>query len=186
MGSQMIEQRRHFYNDQKIQGYFLVGLVLLEVIIACLLMVFLYIEVNSIIDKHLYQMHSIESTSWSEIFTLLTVSISGFVVINMLVLYLAHLVWERYVRQTIFLFSNGLDKILALDFSDQPVTIQGHHRLLDLMTRWLKKEHNRNQEISVLTKRLLAYEGKAIDKTDYETLNQALDEYRRLLMGIHR
>lgn len=182
----MFEQRKHFYSDQKIQGYFLVGLVILEITLAGLLMVFFYYQVNNIIDKHLYQMHSIESTSWSEIFTLLTVSMSGFVVINMLVLYLAHLVWERYVRQTVFLFSSGLDKILALDFSDRSVMTQGHHHLLDLMTRWLKKEHNRNQKIAILAKRLLAYEDKAIDKTDYETLNQALDEYRRLLTGIQK
>ena len=163
-----------------------VGLVVLEITLACLLMVFLYNEVNNIIDKHLYRMHSIESTSWSEIFTLLTVSMSGFVVINMLVLYLAHLVWERYVRQTIFLFSTGLDKILALDFSDQPASMQGHHRLLDLMGRWLKKEQKRNQEISVLVKHLSDYEGKGIEKSDRDTVNQTLDEYRRLLTGYGR
>ena len=124
MGSQMIEQRKHFYSDQKIQGYFLTGLVMLEITLACL-------------------------------------------------------VWERYVRQTIYLFSTGLDKILALDFSDQQVSMQGRHRLLDLMEQWRKKEQKRNQEISVLVKRLLDCEGKKTDKAEQEIPNRTLEEYRQ-------
>lgn len=181
----MKEQRKHYYTDQKIQGYFLAALIVLELLLAGLLMIYLYYEVNSIIDSHLYQMHSVQSTSWGEIFSLLGKSMGGFVLVNLLALYLAHLLWGRYVRQTISLFSAGLDKVLARDFTDSPELKQSHHRLVELMTGWLQKEQRRNQQISELLSRLPAYEGKSIDKADRETLKQTLDEYRQLLTNIH-
>ena len=79
------------------------------------------------------------------------------------------------------LFSNGLDKILALDFSDMKPSMRGHHRLLDLMGRWLNKEQIRNQDILLKIERLSAYQGKTIAKSDHEMVKQILNEYRQLL-----
>ncbi len=176
----MKEQRKHFYTDQKIQGRFLFGLVTLELILAAGLIIYLYFEVNRIIDDHLYRMHSIESTSWGEILSLLGITMSGFIVANLLTLYLAHLLWARYVNSTIDSFSRGLDKVIAYDFS-APESIQGHHQLLELLKHWLAKEKKRGQDIRKLLDRLTQYEGRILDDTAREEINQTLSEYRNLL-----
>ena len=177
----MIEQRKQFYIDQKLQGYLLAGLIILEIVFVCLLLFYLYDEINLIIEDRLYRIHSVDATSWPEIFTLLTVTMSSFVVINILALFLAHLIWGRYVKQTIILFSAGLDKIIALDFSDSLTSMQSHHRMIDLMEQWFEKEQKRNREVSIQIDCLSGYEGKVIEQKDRENLKQILDDYRRLL-----
>jgi hypothetical protein len=177
----MIEQRKRFYTDQKIQGYLLVGLITLELVLVCLLVFYLYSEINNIIEDHLYRAHRIYKTTWPAIFTLLAVTMSYFVVINILVLYLAHVIWGRYVKQTITVFSSVLDKIIDLDFSDSWSSKQGQHRIVDLIGRWFDKEKKRNWDISSHIERLSRYEGKEIGQDDIEYLKQILDAYRNLL-----
>jgi hypothetical protein len=177
----MIEQRKHFYTDRKLQGYLLVGLITLEFVLVCLLVFYLYSEINNIIEDHLYRAHRIYKTTWPEIFTLLSMTMSGFVVINILVLYLAHVIWGRYVKQTITLFSSVLDRMIDLDFSGSWPSKQGQHRIVDLMEQWFDKEKKRNEDISTHIERLSRYEGQEIGQDDIENLKQILHAYRCLL-----
>lgn len=177
----MQEQRKQFYTDQKIQGYFLAALIVMELVLASLLMIYLYVEVNNIIDSRLYQMHGVESASWRDIFSLVGKAIGGFVLVNLLVLYAAHILWGRYVSRTLSFFSAGLDKVMDRDFTDSAELKQSHHELIDLMNQWLKKEQQRNKQISELLNRLADYKGKPIEKSDRQALQHTLDEYRQLL-----
>ena len=106
------------------------------------MLLYLYDEINIIIEGHLYWIHRTDTNSWPEIFTLLAVMMSSFVAINIIALYLAHVIWGRYVAQTTALFSSVLDKIIDLDFSDLQSPKQGHHRIVDLIERWFEKEQN--------------------------------------------
>lgn len=177
----MQEQRKQFYTDQKIQGYFLAALIIIELVLASMLMIYLYVEVNNIIEGHLYQMHGVESASWTDIFSLLGKAIGGFIIVNLLVLYLSHLLWERYVSKTLSLFSAGTDKMIDRDFTDSPELKQSNHELIDLMSQWLQKEKQRNERISVLLNRLSEYKDQPIEKSDRQALQQTLGEYRQLL-----
>ena len=147
------------------------------------MLLYLYDEINIIIEGHLYWIHRTDTNSWPEIFTLLAVMMSSFVAINIIALYLAHVIWGRYVAQTTALFSSVLDKIIDLDFSDLQSPKQGHHRIVDLIERWFEKEQKRNRGRVLQIKRLSGYEGKVLELLDHETIKQILNDYRRLLTG---
>lgn len=177
----MTEQRRQFYNDQKLQGYLLVGLIILEFALVLLMLLYFFMELNNIIDAHLYRLHDTQTASWPEILSLLALTMAGFLIVNIAALYVAHLIWGRYVRQTINLFSAGLDKIIARDFSDNPPTHSSHHHIIALLETWFSKEQRRNRQIRVQVERLDSYAGKPITASDQLEIQKILQDYQRLL-----
>ncbi len=177
----MTEKRKQFYNDQKLQGYLLAGLIILEFVLVLLMLLYFFVELNNIIDAHLYRLHDTQTASWPEILSLLALTMGGFLIVNITALYFAHLVWGRYVKQTIYLFSAGLDKIIARDFSDNPPTHSSHHHIIVLLETWLSKEQRRNRQIRVQVERLESYAGKPITPSNQREIQKILDDYQRLL-----
>jgi len=177
----MNERRKQFYTDQRIQGYLLAALIALEFVLIGILIFYFYSEINSIIEDRLYRVHRVDNSTWPEIFTLLAVSMGCFVVVNILVLILAHIIWGRYVRQTLALFSSTLDKIIDLDFSGSSSSIQHRHSIVDLIEQWFDKEQKRNRDITTHNECLSKYEGKPIGQDEIKDLEQILKTYRSLL-----
>ena len=177
----MREQRKHFYNDHGLQGYLLAGLILLEITLVLLLLFYLFSELNQIIESHLYRIHNTRSASWPEILSLLATAMAGFLIVNIVALYLAHLIWGRYVRNTISLFSSGLDRIILRDFSGLPPSAPGQHRIIDLLEDWYSRERQRCQSIELQLEQLANFAGKPLTGQDREELQRILDDYRRLL-----
>ena len=177
----MTERRKQYYTDQILQGYLLVALIALEFVIVFILIFYLNSEINSIIEDHLYRVHQVDKSAWPAIFTLLGVTMGCFVVVNILVLVLAHIIWGRYVKQTLALFSSILDKIINLDFSDTYSSRQHQHRIVDLIEQWFDKEQKRNRDITIQFECLAGYEGKPIGQDEIDNLEQILETYRSLL-----
>ena len=177
----MAEQRKHYYNDHTLQGYLLAGLIALELVLVGLLLTYLYIQINGIIEGHLYRLHNTHSASWSELLALLGYALAAFLLVNLAALYLAHLIWGRYVRQTLGLFSAGLDRMVALDFSTPLPSTPGRHRIIELIDAWYAKERRRNRQIAQQLERLNDYSGKPLGAAERRALQAILAEYRRLL-----
>ena len=53
----MSERRRQYYTDQKIQGYLLAALIVLEILLVTGMLYFLYSEINAVIEQHLFRIH---------------------------------------------------------------------------------------------------------------------------------
>lgn len=177
----MAEQRKHFYNDHKLQGYLLVALIVLELVLVALLLTYMYIEINRIIEGHLYRLHNTNTASWPEMLLLLGSAMAAFLIVNIAALYLAHLIWGRYVRQTIRLFSAGLDRIIALDFSGRLQSPPGHHQIIDLLETWFAREQDRNRQIALQLERLNGYAAGPLAAQQRQELRQILNQYRSLL-----
>lgn len=179
----MAEQRKHYYNDHTLQGYLLAGLVALELLLVGLLLTYLYLEIDGLIESHLYRLHNTHTASWPELLSLLGSAVTVFLVVNLAALYLAHLVWGRYVKRTIGQFSAGLDRIVALDFSEPLPSGPGDHRIIELLDAWYRKERERNRQIALHLERLDSYAGKPLGTMERRGLQAILAEYRSLLTG---
>jgi len=177
----MREKRKHRYNDQKLQGYLISALIAIELLLVILLLVYLYNEFNRVIDSRFYKIHSDNSASWPEFLSLLAATVGAFLLVNALLLFLAHLVWDRYVAQTVELFSNGLERMIRLDFSSDAETRPGQHRIIELLANWRAKERQRNHEIALLVDRLSTLGGEISDTGTQAEWRQVLKEYRGLL-----
>ena len=150
----MREKRKHHYNDQKLQGFLISALIVIELLLVIVLLVYLFAEFNRVIDSRLYRIHSGQQASWPEFLSLLAVAVAAFLLVNSMLLFLAHLIWDRYVAKTMELFSNGLERIIQLDFSADAETRPGQHRIIELLATWRAKERQRNVEIGLLVDRL--------------------------------
>jgi hypothetical protein len=179
----MHEQRKHYYNDHRLQGRLLAALILLQVTLVLSLLAYLHIELNGLIESHLYSFHSAKPASWPEIFSLLLFTIGIFLCVNLAALYLAHLIWGRYVAQTIELFSAGLERMIELDFSADLPAGAAHHRIIELLANWFDKERQRNRDIAQQLNRLQAYAGRQLGESERAELQAILRDYRRLLSG---
>ena len=158
----------------------LVGLILLEVLLVCLLVYFLYAGINQILEDQMYQIHKKADGSLPEIFNLLFFALSGFVATNFAAIYIAHLVWGRYIKKTINVFSTELDKINAHEFS--PVTSIGktHHHMIELMDEWMLKEKSRKTKINSLLRRLS--ELTSVDsEEELKAAKSLLNDYQNVL-----
>jgi len=179
----MSERRKQFYTDRKIQGHLLVGLILLELVMVGMLLYFLYDGINQIIEQQLYQIHHKESdSSWIAIFKLIAWMMEGFLVVNLIALYVAHVVWARYVKKTVSDFSLLLYKLSMRDFSAREMGTQNRHSIVDLMEQWILKEKNRNQQISLIIEQLSGFEGRELQPGEIQQLQQQLQRYRQLLI----
>lgn len=180
-GNVMAERRRQYYTDQKIQGYLLAGLIVIEVSLVIVLMYFLYGDVNELIEQNIYQIHTRGSDSWGQIFSLVTIAIVSFLAINVVLMFLAHRVWSRYIQSTISQFSLVLDRILGFEF-DAPLHLgDGNHQMMQLVQKWFDKEKKRHDKVDRLLERLSRFEGSSLNENEQQQLKKTLQEYRKTL-----
>ena len=177
----MREQRKHYYNDHRLQGYLITALVLIELLLVLALLAYLYVEFNRVIDARFYRIHGSDEASWPAFLTLLAQAVGGFLLVNAAALYLAHLIWDRYVKHTVDLFADGLDKMIALDFGGAAEARARQHRIIDLLDSWRARERQRNAEIAHLVDRLSAIGDDSSGATAVTEPGGVLEDYRRLL-----
>ncbi len=134
--------RERIYVDSRIQMWMLIGLVLLETLLASGGVVYLYFRYKAIIEENLYRIHHTSP----DIFTLLLAE-TGWVVlillgINVLGLLIADRLWVWYVKRVLGTFTALACKVTDLDFrADQESPDQ--HVAVDLMLAWRQKERSR-------------------------------------------
>ena len=177
----MAERRRQYYTDQSVQGYLLAGVIVVEFVLVCVTLWLMHAEISDIMQAHLFRVHSQQNGAWPELFSVLVAVMGSFLLINSILLYLAHNLWSRYIRKTVRHFSTLLDKLHQLDFSSLPLTLKRQHPTAGLMELWYEKEKARNLRIDSLLNKLSRYQGKALQAEERDAILKTLQEYRRLL-----
>ena len=177
----MNEQRKHFYTDHRLQGYLLFGLIVMEFALVLFLVFHLYSGITGIIENRMYRIHSADEAAWPEIFNLLVVTMGYFLAANIAALYVAHVIWGRYVKSTMFLFSTILSKIDNQEFSELKLPKQCRHQVIDLMQQWFNKEKKRRIAIASSIEALSRFEGKINESGDKEQILKVLAKYRQNL-----
>lgn len=177
----MAERRRQYYTDQKIQGYLLAALVGLQLLLVSLMLLFMYSQINVIIDENLYRIHPGDEGALPDLFNVLITVMAVFVAVNIPMLYLAHGLWSRYITRTVGYFSSVLDKMLVLDFTGLATSLKRRHPMAALVELWFEKEKARNHRIQRLLEELSGYQQGDLGEQELEQIRKRLQEYRRLL-----
>ncbi|MDO8413619.1 MAG: hypothetical protein Q7S51_07520 [Gallionellaceae bacterium] len=136
-------KRRTVYVDGAVQKWLLITLVTLEIMLISAALWMLYIQLNDLLEANLYRSHFSDKP---HIYPLLLknalIGLSGLVVINIVVLWVADRLWSRHVNSILHPVIELLSKVEALDFrEDVPVSVV--HRVIGLAHRWRKTEHER-------------------------------------------
>ncbi len=178
LGRQANYRRRIRYVDGTVQKLLLLGLVLLEALLAAGLVWWMWHHLNQVIDDSLYRVHLAEAVPILTQLTQETLFLSGvFFGVNLIALLLADLIWRRYVNSILRFFVRLMSKTAVLDFSVDP-EINRHHQVLDLALSQRDQDRQRLTEfrsrLSALTPALLAPGNAAAASDSLQALHQLL------------
>lgn len=157
--------RRHIrYVDETLQKVFLIGLVLLEAVLAIGLAWLMYQRLNQIIDDNMYRVHLADAVPMlSQLMHEALVLLAIFLAVNVLALVLVDFVWARYVHAILRLFMQLMEKTRRLNFSVDS-TISERHQVLDLAKTQREQDRARltqiRQQVAALA--LAVQENKAL------------------------
>ena len=177
----MSERRRQYFIDQKVQGNLLAVLVIVQLGLVSVLLLILYGDINTLIEEHIYRIHSKGVNSWLEILRLLAITMTTFLALNIFLLYVAHTAWSRYIKKIISQFSLVLDHIMKREFSDSMLPVKSGHPMMQLVQQWYTEEKQRRLEIDGLLDELTGYMNTDFTQNDRMELQKTLENYRQLL-----
>jgi hypothetical protein len=159
-------RRKRKYLDNNIQGRLMLALIVLESLMVLVALAYLYYRFASIIDENIYRIHKAgELAIYWQLFEEMLLVVVLMSVINLIALFIAHLIWTRHIATVIDCFRRAMYAVgnLSLDFviSDQ---LAERHPLLIQLRHWLvrqrKREHEIQQVISELAKANQSETGK--------------------------
>ena len=166
-------QRRSSYVDSRIQGRLVAAILLFEVLLIAAGMLFLYYDLNQVIEDQLFRIHPGRQEGPSVLMTHLMVVIPAIVAANIMLVALIEWVWSDYISKIIWPLRHALQAVTLLDLRYRPAPVV-EHEVLDKAGDWIQVERLRCAQLRQLVEELDA----GMDVSD---ANRLLDEMRRCL-----
>jgi len=142
-----IIKRRIVYVDDKVQKGLLIALVTFEVLLIAGTLWMMYVQMGEVVDANLYRVHFSEQPNiYPLLFKTALAGVIGLIAINVLVLWVAGWVWARYVDSILKPFRELIEKVEALDFSEDAVVVIPH-RVVDLALAWRRSKRHELLEL---------------------------------------
>jgi len=138
--------RRRHYLDRSLQGWLLIGLILLEVALFSIALLILYQDLNMAVEARLYRAHA-EPGGDMPVLLLVTLRLLGaLVLVNVLAVLVADRLWDRRVKRVTGNLRQILKRVGALDFRGgcRPAA---DHPALAAACRWEATEAERCRRI---------------------------------------
>ena len=174
-------RRRIIYVDGSVQKWLLVALVTFEAVLVSLALWLLYRELNALLEANLYRIHFSESP---EIDPLLIrnalYGLGGLIVINVAVLLIVDWFWSRHVKSILRPFTQLLNKVEALDFSED-MPEQTSHKVIELAHSWRNHERQRLFQLRTEIAKLKSTDEK---NSAQEVLPHEVESTRHTLQNI--
>jgi hypothetical protein len=143
--------RKRKYLSHRIQGSLLGAMVVLEVVLITLAMVYLYYAFNDILEKQIFLIHRIDQDkTFMLMFMTLVKTVLILSGVNVLALFIAHILWGKYVNYIISEFRNKLISIGKYDLIGTSVKIRKLHEVIDLLSEWEEVEIERCKKLHEL------------------------------------
>ena len=135
-------KRRIVYVDDKVQKWLLIALVTLEVLLIAGTLWMMYVQMGEVVDANLYRVHfSDKPNIYPLLFKTALAGVIGLIAINVMVLWVAGWVWERYVDSILKPFRELIEKVEALDFSED-AAMAVPHKVVDLALAWRRSKRH--------------------------------------------
>ncbi|NOZ36935.1 MAG: hypothetical protein GXP11_02495 [Gammaproteobacteria bacterium] len=168
-------RHRHFI-DATIQGRLLAALIVLELILFSGAMIWLYLDLSTIIEGNLYRVHYADTEGLSPFLSTLFTVIPVILLVNLAALWLADVIWRAYVRRIVNQLRRILARISTLDLREEPEDRRVHHDVIDKARSWLENERQAFQKIKKAVNAL----PETIDFTDEKELIRSRSALREL------
>lgn len=139
--------RRRHYVDQALQGWFLVGLVTLEIVLFSVGLFIIYQHMNEAIELQIFQAHATHESGSSLLLNALMGVLPWILVANVIAVLITSRIWSRYLEKVIGSLRQMLATGAKLDFRDISGQMTGSHEVLDIGTAWMARERERNRII---------------------------------------
>ncbi len=176
---QQYGMRKKQYVSHKIQGSLLASLIILQVVLITLATLYLYFSFNDIMDQQIYSIHKARQGEILELFFMELVKVIViFSTINLLVLFGAYVIWDRYLKGVLREFAHELEKIKALDFTEIKQCTPYVHEVICLVQQWKYTEKKRCIELTELLQQL---EQQLNEQNNAEKLLQTIDAIEQKL-----
>ena len=136
-------KRRIIYVDDKVQKGLLLALLALEILLVIGTLWVLYLQLGKVVDDNLYRVHlSNKPLIYPLLLKTPLIGLSGMVVINIVMLWVASRVWVRHVGLIVKPFMELMSKVEALDFSED-AAVHAPHKVVDLALAWRRTKRQR-------------------------------------------
>ncbi|MCF6280994.1 MAG: hypothetical protein L3J28_02100 [Candidatus Polarisedimenticolaceae bacterium] len=169
------EQLRHrHYVDRVLQGWFLVGLVTLEVLLFGVGLFIIYQNMNEAIELQIFQAHAPHESGSSLLLYELMSVLPWILVANVIAVLITSRIWSQYLEKVIRSLRQMLAMGAKLDFRDVSDQMTGSHEVLDIGAAWMTRERDRNRIIKTAIAEL------TVD-TDPEEALRVLDRVKAVL-----
>lgn len=136
-------KRRIIYVDDKVQKRLLLALLALEILLVIGTLWVLYLQFGKVVDDNLYRVHlSNKPHIYPMLLETALTGLSGLVMINIVALWIAGRVWVGYVNSIVKPFMELMDKVEALDFSED-MAVDIPHKVVGLSLAWrhIQRQH---------------------------------------------
>lgn len=169
----MQDQRRRRYVDHSLQGSLILGLVLLETLLFCGAMFYIYQAMHQAIEAQLYSAHPHGPSILQLLLVQLGRILPWLIVANLVAVWLANRLWARCLGRVIGRLTRLLERVGGLDLR-LPREKAGGHEVCELGRRWLTLERERQLRLRAAF--------TALEQAEVgPPRRQALEEMRRLL-----
>lgn len=137
-------QRRKIFIDSRLQGRLILALVLLEIAILAVAVFYLNSRFSGIIEHDLYAIHRNSQTDLLSVFAeQIGWVVFEMVLLNAMMLFIAHYIWSQQVSSVVQAFRNSLYHIRSMQFFEPEPAGKQAHELLSLLNHWYSKEYVR-------------------------------------------
>jgi len=176
----MKQQRKKLFIDRGLQGRLILLMVALEIILLAIAMFYLNYRFASIIEHDLYAIHRISQADMLSVFAeQIAWVVFTMVILNAVMLFIAHYLWSRQISSVVQIFRNDLNHIRALQLVELDDAGKPAHELLTLLNLWYSNERRRIAALKQETGRINIKDHYA--ESDLQTLREQISRCLHLL-----
>jgi len=150
----MIKNKRHIhYINPAIQKRLMISLIIAELILISLALLWLYIDLDQLIENNMFKIHILNTLSAEFVITRLTKAAVVLLTVNTLIASAIVWYWKNHITQVIAPLVEVTNAIQQLDFTVTP-QISVPHETGDIAIQWLHREKKHLLQIRQCIERL--------------------------------
>ena len=174
MNNKYDEHRRRHYVDRVLQGWLLIGLITLEILLFGIGLYIIYQNMNAAIEMQIFQAHAANESGSTLLLSELMRVLPWILVVNIIAVLITNRVWARYITNIIYSLRQMLVAASKLDFKGVPDQSEYSHEVLEKGAVWMRRERERNQMLKAAIAEL------SVDSEPVEA-QKVLDRVKNLL-----
>lgn len=156
-------QRHQHYINPAVQKRLMISLMLAELVLISLMLFWLYIDLDALIENNMFKIHIQSTLSAEFIIIRLTKAAIVLLIVNGLVASVIVWYWKSHIKQIISPLDEASNSIRQLDFTATP-HISIPHETGDIAMQWFQREKKHLMQIRQLIETMDINEPESLQK----------------------